>query len=87
MNLFTATGKFFCHCGAETHAVMDGYQQGLNPRSQIVNCWKCGHVVGLAPATRVWSASTPQGARRKRLHELHHVVVHWAKHDESQTSA
>jgi hypothetical protein len=71
MNFSTATGKFFCDCGAETHAVMEGYQRG----AQIVSCWDCGHVVGLAPAARVWSASTAQGARRRRLHELHHMAV------------
>jgi hypothetical protein len=83
MRMLTATGKFFCHCGAETHAVMDGYQQG----TRIVNCWKCDHAVGLAPATSVWSASTAQGARRKRLHEIHDMAVHWDKPQARQRSA
>jgi len=83
MTLFSATLNYTCYCEAETHAVLDRYQQAVSPKTQIVNCWKCGHAVGLAPATRVWSASTARGARRKRLHELHHFVVHWAKPEQN----
>jgi hypothetical protein len=60
------TGKFFCDCGTETHAVMEGYYRGGKGKKMIVNCWRCGHIVGLAPATRLWTASTPQEARGKR---------------------
>jgi hypothetical protein len=65
-----ATGRFFCDCGTETHAVMEGYRRGVRAKQAIVNCWRCGHIVGLAPAARLWTASTPQAARGKRHEAL-----------------
>ena len=70
-----AIGKFFCDCGTETHAVMEGYRRVGGAKQVIVNCWRCGHIVGLAPATRLWTASTPQEARGKRHHGLNAKAV------------
>lgn len=79
MPLFTATGKYSCPCGSETHVIMDGYGDGPGSRSVIINCWRCGHIIGLVPATRAWAASSARGARSRRLQALHAIAVQGAQ--------
>jgi len=74
MNVFAATAVFPCPCGSETHAFMecDGNPNGTG--LSHVFCWRCGEEIASVPAKRVWSASTPQGARRHRLMGLNDPV-------------
>jgi hypothetical protein len=65
--------KFGCtKCGAETYALMDNHRPGSR---QAIACWQCNRTVGVTHCAKVWTASTPQDARRKRLQRLHRAAV------------
>jgi hypothetical protein len=64
MTAYAATMAFPCPCGATTHLF---FECDEDPTIAAVDCWSCGHAVGLAVATRFWSASTANGACRLRL--------------------
>lgn len=80
MDRLSATSRYFCRCGSETHVFMEGYQ-GSNARRTAIACWRCDHVIGFADAARLWTASTPQGARQKRLQAQHRATSERAASD------
>jgi hypothetical protein len=67
MTAYAATAVYECDCGAQTHVFMESDGKPSRAHMKAVFCWKCGEVTGIAPAARVWSSSTAQGARRLRL--------------------
>jgi hypothetical protein len=74
MPAYAATAVFKCNCGAETHVFMECDEGPSGERFRPVYCWRCDDRIGGAPSTRVWSASTAQGARRLRLMGLNDGV-------------
>lgn len=74
MPAYAATSTFDCRCGGQTHVYMECDEGPAGDRTHPVYCWRCAEVTGLCPATRVWSASTAQGALRLRLMGLHEAV-------------
>lgn len=74
MAQLSVTGRYFCECGGETDVFMEGYQAPSAKRTAI-HCWKCDGIVGFADAARVWTGSTPQSVRQRRLQGLHQWVA------------
>jgi hypothetical protein len=74
MPAYEATAVFKCKCGAETHVFMECDIGPTGDRINSVYCWRCGETAGVVPATRIWSSSTAQGARRLRLMGLHDAM-------------
>jgi len=69
----TILAKFSCsRCGAETYSLMDDFG---HETSQVIACWQCHGFVSVTHAGKVWTGSTPQEARRKRLRRLHLAAV------------
>ena len=64
MIAYAATMAFPCQCGATTHIFLECDK---DPAIAAISCWRCEEPVALAVATRLWSASTANGARRLRL--------------------
>jgi hypothetical protein len=64
MTAYAATGAYSCPCGATTHIFMECDDA---PPLAAIHCWHCGKPVGRAAASRLWSASTVQGACRLSL--------------------
>jgi hypothetical protein len=64
MTAYAATMAYPCHCGAITHIFLECDE---DPCLAAISCCSCGEAVGLALVSRLWSASTPEGACRIRL--------------------
>jgi hypothetical protein len=55
---------YSCQCGATTHTFIECDER---PPIAGLDCWRCGKTVASVLASRLWSASTPEGACRLRL--------------------
>lgn len=64
MTVYAATMAYPCPCGAITHVFLECDE---DPALAPLICWHCDEAIGLALASRLWSASSANGACRLRL--------------------